>query len=1190
MRNKILVALVIILLLSLKVLAAHDPGHDQLYIEEQGNSELNGSLNITDNVSIEDVLFTGVALNIRGDDIQTGTNNRIIGLDGNGLSIQSLGPIYINTMSGTTSTVYLGDGSDSVNLNITGALYVQSSTATIGGQPICLANGTNCPGGNNTGNVTSVTETGNTPLVITPTTGHVTISITIPTCSGTDKLTYNGTNFKCETDQDSGGTGDITAVYTNDKWLAGGETSGDVSLIFNESELNNTIDARDTDTTIGNCSGTGSCSNIAYLNTANTGYIKTSGDINTTSGDICIQGNKCLSQAGTGNGDITAVNTNGPYLYGGAASGDADLYINQTKLNTTIDARDDTDDTVSSSELDGICSTNNRILRRSGGTWACYDDSAYYDDTNTNCSISGGCGQLYIGTNILDDSSGSAAGADLYWGNDLVCDVSETACGWIDGITTTNGNGLDGGCTTGTCSLSVDVTDIIDTSYGLTENSNDIRIDIEPNHGLEFIGGDLAIINDCGDQEILKWNTTSNKWECKSDENSGGTGNMDSFYVDTDGEAATEITDGETVTFSDSTGMSVTRSGNTITFTNTGDTNAGDDLTTSTNWGGDLSGTGSNPTVNDDSHYHTKSTVTIAGENITSGTISTSRYSAYSDLSNEGYLNNDADTDLLTRTQADSRYINYGWDLLTDGTHRDDIGDNEDVGFDSGAGITITWDGSRDIIINHTDTSTQSSSDNSGNTFIQDITLDTFGHITSLATATVSESDPQVGTTTNTYVCYGTGSQVTCADSGITYATGTDSLTLGGDLTVSGGDITGAGNAALDIGEATASEFTFYDTTDTNEYVEFNCRDSDSTTLCQFNTGLYVSGGTFYANNQIRARGGIQDDNNGYLDLQDDVNITGDLKVEGGDITFGSTTISETDIDALDDGVIALGAETSGNYCSDSSCADSDSDATNEYPIAGNDIDVSTRTVSIESQLDYVNNIYSLQALRYETGDRYIIQLWNDADTGIRQDDTNNQIDYYLNGAEKGRFDLDNGNMQMDGDLTVSGGDITFGSTTISEADIDALDDGTITLGTETSGNYCSDNSCADSIASCTNVNSCTITAEDVVCNNCVGATDLADSFDNCNDCDGRFLFEDSSDVWNDDGGSDTLRFEGDNDQYLLYLVGSSDRVGIGTNNPGKKLSVNGDISVPSNNKICLDGATCSKYIYYDGSHVIIQG
>jgi hypothetical protein len=42
--------------------------------------------------------------------------------------------------------------------------------------------------------------------------------------------------------------------------------------------------------------------------------------------------------------------------------------------------------------------------------------------------------------------------------------------------------------------------------------------------------------------------------------------------------------------------------------------------------------------------------------NINAGTLSTGRYSAYIDLSSEGYLDNNANADLLTRDQADGRY------------------------------------------------------------------------------------------------------------------------------------------------------------------------------------------------------------------------------------------------------------------------------------------------------------------------------------------------------------------------------------------------------------------------------------------------------------------------------------------------------------------------------------------------------
>ena len=44
-------------------------------------------------------------------------------------------------------------------------------------------------------------------------------------------------------------------------------------------------------------------------------------------------------------------------------------------------------------------------------------------------------------------------------------------------------------------------------------------------------------------------------------------------------------------------------------------------------------------------------------------------------------------------------------------------------------------------VINHSDTSSQASSNNSGRTYIQDITLDTYGHVTGLATATETVTD-----------------------------------------------------------------------------------------------------------------------------------------------------------------------------------------------------------------------------------------------------------------------------------------------------------------------------------------------------------------------------------------------------------------------------------------------------------------
>lgn len=72
---------------------------------------------------------------------------------------------------------------------------------------------------------------------------------------------------------------------------------------------------------------------------------------------------------------------------------------------------------------------------------------------------------------------------------------------------------------------------------------------------------------------------------------------------------------------------------------------------------------------------------------------------------------------------------------------------NRTLNIGQGAGITVTADA-----IAHADTSTQASVNNSGRTYIQDITLDEFGHVTGLSSATETVVDTnqtiKVGTTT----------------------------------------------------------------------------------------------------------------------------------------------------------------------------------------------------------------------------------------------------------------------------------------------------------------------------------------------------------------------------------------------------------------------------------------------------------
>ena len=74
-----------------------------------------------------------------------------------------------------------------------------------------------------------------------------------------------------------------------------------------------------------------------------------------------------------------------------------------------------------------------------------------------------------------------------------------------------------------------------------------------------------------------------------------------------------------------------------------------------------------------------------------------------------------------------------GRDLSVDGTKLDGIEDNAKDDQTITAGSGLTGGGTGDVTISHSDTSAQASVNNSDGTVIQDITLDTYGHITGIA-------------------------------------------------------------------------------------------------------------------------------------------------------------------------------------------------------------------------------------------------------------------------------------------------------------------------------------------------------------------------------------------------------------------------------------------------------------------------
>lgn len=111
-----------------------------------------------------------------------------------------------------------------------------------------------------------------------------------------------------------------------------------------------------------------------------------------------------------------------------------------------------------------------------------------------------------------------------------------------------------------------------------------------------------------------------------------------------------------------------------------------------------------------------------------------------------------------------------------------------------GSGITVT-NAAGSVTVAHTDTSTQASVNNSGNTFIQDITLDDFGHITAIVSATSTESDTLAtvtsrGATTSTAISITNATTSTSISTGALVVTGGvgigENINVGGNAVISG--------------------------------------------------------------------------------------------------------------------------------------------------------------------------------------------------------------------------------------------------------------------------------------------------------------------------------------------------------------------------------------------------------------------
>ena len=222
-------------------------------------------------------------------------------------------------------------------------------------------------------------------------------------------------------------------------------------------------------------------------------------------------------------------------------------------------------------------------------------------------------------------------------------------------------------------------------------------------------------------------------------------------------------------------------------------------------------------TVQDDSHAHvisnvdglqtaldgktpTSRTITAGGGLTGGGNLTANRTISHADTSSQASLS--ALTGAAVVSDVDVDTYGHVTGLSTRNMTLSDLGYTGETNATADQTITagggLTGGGTGNVTLNHADTSAQGSVNNSGATVIQDVTLDTYGHVTGLASATLTPAT--IGAATS--------AQGALANSATQPGDNISTLTNDAGYTTNVGDITGVTAGAGITGGGTSGTVT----------------------------------------------------------------------------------------------------------------------------------------------------------------------------------------------------------------------------------------------------------------------------------------------------------------------------------------------------------------------------------------------